>query len=150
MTATVFLAAGRIGGVADWDESYGPPAALLTAEEIRELRDEGVDFGAHGVSHRPMTGLSTEELVREALRSRAVLERHLRLDTRAPRTVTALAYPYGDQDGIVRLAMRDCGFNAGFATWPGMARIDGDPMNVPRIEIARDDDLAAFAAKLGL
>jgi hypothetical protein len=31
-----------------------------------------------------------------------------------------------------------------------MARIDGDPLNVPRIEIASDDDLSAFAAKVGL
>jgi len=149
MTATVFLAAGRIGGTADWDDARFPGQPLLRAEDIRELGEEGVDFGAHGVSHRPMTGLSTEELVAEGLHSRAVLERHLRAGTTGQRAI-ALAYPQGDHDEVVRMTMRECGFDSGFAASPGLARLDGDPMNVPRIEISGDDDLAAFATKARL
>ena len=150
MFATVFLVASRIGGAADWDARYGTPAPLLNDVEIRALRDAGIDFGAHGASHRPMTGMTTEELARDAFRSRAELERQLRFDCRVLRTITAVAYPYGDHDGFVRTTMRECGFDTGFSTSPGMASIHGDPMCVPRIEITPDDDLAAFAAKVGL
>jgi len=150
MTASVFLVAEKIGGVADWDVAYGAPAPLLDAAQICELRDDGIDFGAHGASHTPMTGLGTEALVREGFRSRAVLQRHLRLDSRVLRVVHAVAYPHGDHDETVRYAMRGCGFDTGFSTWPGMASIHGDPMSVPRIEVARDMDLSAFAAAVGL
>src|SRR4029077_9847090 len=40
-SATVFLVAERIGGVADWDSVYGEAAPLLSWHEGRALRARG-------------------------------------------------------------------------------------------------------------
>ncbi len=60
--ATVFLVAGRMGGMSDWDASYGDPAPLLSWEEVHALRDVGIGFGCHSLVHQLMTGMSLEEL----------------------------------------------------------------------------------------
>jgi peptidoglycan/xylan/chitin deacetylase (PgdA/CDA1 family) len=144
MTATVFVVADTVGTVAVWDAGHGDPASLLSRDEIRVLRDQGVSFGAHGASHRRLTGLLAEDLVNEGIRSRVMLESCLE------ERVATLAYPYGDQDGAVRSAMRDCGYDVGFSIVHGIADIWANPMRVPRIEVTGFDTLDAFAAKLGI
>jgi peptidoglycan/xylan/chitin deacetylase (PgdA/CDA1 family) len=63
-------------------------------EEIQELRGGGIEFGSHCLSHRPLTELPADEVVREATRSKAMLERGFGVRIRA------LAYPYGASDRL--------------------------------------------------
>ena len=65
-SATVFLVAGKVGRTNEWDHHYGQEIPLLGWEEIRGLQKEGIEFGSHSMSHRPLTKLSVEETVREA------------------------------------------------------------------------------------
>lgn len=144
MVATVFVVTDAVGTTAAWDRAFGEPAPLLSWPEIRRLCGEGFSFAAHGASHRALTGLPTAELVEEGRRAR----RTLAVALQTP--VTALAYPYGDEDGAVRVAMRECGFHCGFTVEHGVASVWGDPMRLPRIEVSGLEDLGAFAAKLGV
>ncbi|HEY0835570.1 MAG TPA: trifunctional glycosyltransferase/class I SAM-dependent methyltransferase/polysaccharide deacetylase [Azospirillum sp.] len=144
MVATVFVVTDAVGTTAAWDAPYGEPAPLLSWDDIRRLCGEGFAFAAHGASHRALTGLSARALLEDGARAR----RRLAAELQTP--VTALAYPYGDEDGAVRVAMRQCGFDCGFSVRHGTATIWSDPMRLPRIEVSGHDDLDAFAAKLGI
>jgi peptidoglycan/xylan/chitin deacetylase (PgdA/CDA1 family) len=143
-SATVFLVAGRVGGINEWDKDYGQELSLLGWEEIRALQQEGIEFGAHSMSHRPLTELSIEEVVREALRSRTTLERSLETHIRA------FAYPYGASDGAIHHLVGACGYTFGLTCRPGPSRFEDSHLGLPRIEIRGDYKLQEFAAKVGM
>ncbi|HSE65954.1 MAG TPA: polysaccharide deacetylase family protein, partial [Gemmatimonadales bacterium] len=141
--ALVFLVADLIGDAARWDADFGDPLPLMGWEEIRKLDSQGVEFGAHSASHRPMTGLTPTEIAKEAIRSRVVLERGL------GHGIDAFAYPYGDTDPVVEHLVGASGFQIGLTTRPGPAGPRDSALALPRIEISGEDDLASFIGKLG-
>jgi peptidoglycan/xylan/chitin deacetylase (PgdA/CDA1 family) len=141
-SATVFLAADAIGRTNDWDQMYGEEVPLLGWQAIRQLHEEGVEFGSHSASHAPLTGLSPAEVVREGARARAILERGLGVP------VTSFAYPYGDQDPVVQHLIGACGYVFGLTCVSGRSQLHDSLLALPRIEVAGTDDLEQFAAKL--
>ncbi len=140
--ALVFLVAEQVGKTSRWDESYGEPLPLLGWEEIRTLRDEGVELGSHSATHPALTGLSPAEVVREAARSRALLTRGL------GRAVEAFAYPHGDYNPTILHLVGACGYLYGFTARPEPAGVDDPLLALPRIEIAGGDGPAELASKL--
>jgi peptidoglycan/xylan/chitin deacetylase (PgdA/CDA1 family)/SAM-dependent methyltransferase len=141
-TATVFLVADAIGKSASWNRIYGEDVPLLGWPEIRRLQDEGVTFGSHTASHRPLTALSLEQIVREGARSRAILERGL------GEPVRAFAYPYGDVDPVVQHLVGACGYTFGLSCHPRLSRLYDDLLALPRIEVTGLDSLADLVTKL--
>ena len=141
--ALIFLVADLIGDSARWDADLGDPLPLMDWDEIRGLASQGVEFGAHSASHRPMTGLTPTEIAREAIRSRVVIERGL------SRGVDAFAYPHGDTDPVVEHLVGASGFQIGLTCRPGPAGPWDSALALPRIEVSGDDDLASFIGKLG-
>lgn len=142
-SATVFLVAERIGRSNSWDHMYREEVALLSWEEIRHLHDEGVEFGSHSASHRPLTALSPEEVVREGAGSRAILARGL------GSAINAFAYPYGDVDRVVQHLIGACGYIYGLSCRPGLWRFPDSLLALPRIEVSGSDGLREFVAKIG-
>ena len=86
--------------------------------------------------------MAPAEVVAEGRRSKEALEREL------GRPVNVMAYPYGDQDLLVRRAMAACGFAGAVTTAPGLSLGD-NPMAMPRQLVDGADDLDRFVAKLG-
>ena len=72
----------------------------------KRLRSEGVMFGSHSETHPALTGLTNTAVVREATRSRRILEVGLGL------RVDAFAYPYGAVDPAVD-PVGACGYTFG-------------------------------------
>ncbi len=98
LKSTVFLVAGRGGGVSDWP---GQPEQfrdreLLSWSRIAEIQKVGVQIGAHSMTHRTLTRLPFAEAREEVLASKKALEDR----TGAP--VTAFAYPYGAENQALR------------------------------------------------
>lgn len=58
-----FVTTGRIG-----------TAGFLTRDEVRTLHEAGHVVGSHACTHRPLTGLADDELLREWSESKAILE----------------------------------------------------------------------------
>jgi len=141
--ALVFLVTAQVGGVNAWDAVHGQPLRLMQWDQIRQLAAEGIEFGAHSASHRPLTGLGAEEVVLDALACRQAFSREL------GRPATSFAYPYGDSDPVIEHLVAGCGFQAGFTCRSAHARFADPLMALPRIEISGDDDLTAFITKLG-
>jgi peptidoglycan/xylan/chitin deacetylase (PgdA/CDA1 family)/GT2 family glycosyltransferase/SAM-dependent methyltransferase len=136
--ATLFVVADEVGGRNRWDRGLGETLELLDWDELRALRGEGLELGSHASTHPRLTRLSVDDVVREAIRSRRRLERSL------DGAVDALAYPYGDVDAAVRRLVGACGYDYGLTTAGGRARLAGDPLELPRIEISGEYTLADF------
>jgi peptidoglycan/xylan/chitin deacetylase (PgdA/CDA1 family)/2-polyprenyl-3-methyl-5-hydroxy-6-metoxy-1,4-benzoquinol methylase len=141
-SALVFLVADEIGRSNRRDRFYGEDTPLLGWEEIRQLRKEGVEFGSLSASHRPLTSLSVDEIVREGSRSRAMLEREL------GEPIQAFAYPYGDTDRVVQHLIGACGYIFGLSSRPGFGTFENSLLDIPRIEVTGSDRFQDFIAKL--
>ena len=140
--AEVFVVTDLVGRGAEWNRNLAEPAALMDAPTIARLASEGVSFGSHLASHRSADGLSTRELAEELTRSRAVLRRWV------GRPVNAFAAPFGLTDQRLRLLAAECGFQIGFNTQTGVARLTSDPLDLPRIEVRGDVALEAFIGQM--
>ena len=142
-TAEVFLPTDFVGGTADWDSAHGVPADLMNWDEIRRAHAEGARFGSHLASHTAATRMDSETLLREGVRSRAILERRLGCDVRS------VAPPYGACDERVVRVLQSCGFTQIFTTSPELVTTDRWTPTVPRIAISRQHTIEMFAARLG-
>jgi peptidoglycan/xylan/chitin deacetylase (PgdA/CDA1 family) len=142
-SATVFLVAKQVGLSNSWDQLYGEEVPLLGWEAIGRLREEGVHFGSHSASHRPLTALSLQEVAEEGIQARAILERGL------GEPVTTFAYPYGDADSSVQYLMGACGYNLAVTCESRLSLLSDSPLALPRIEVSGSDGLPEFIAKLG-
>lgn len=112
-TATVFVLAERLGGDNVWD-SEGPRKALMTADEVRQVADAGMEVGSHGMLHRPLGTAADATLLDEVGKSRTVLEQV------TGRNVGGFCYPYGDVSRRVIEAVRCAGYDYGCAIRPSV------------------------------
>jgi peptidoglycan/xylan/chitin deacetylase (PgdA/CDA1 family)/2-polyprenyl-3-methyl-5-hydroxy-6-metoxy-1,4-benzoquinol methylase len=142
--ATVFVVPAKVGGLADWDERYGPPARLMGWDKLAKLAEAGLYIESHGLTHRPLSRLPVREVYREVLASQAQIEA---ATGRAP---ICICYPYGAADRVVECIAEECGLKLGFGVMPEIADLSDDPFRLPRIEVSGFDDLASFGRKLGL
>jgi peptidoglycan/xylan/chitin deacetylase (PgdA/CDA1 family)/2-polyprenyl-3-methyl-5-hydroxy-6-metoxy-1,4-benzoquinol methylase len=137
----VFVVTSQIGGINEWDRT-DEELELLTAEEIQALDREGVVFGSHSHGHRPLLTLPPEEVAREHFLSRATLEGIL------GHAVDSMSYPFGATDRVVQHLAGACGFIYGMTTRFAACRPRDPLLELPRIEIAGQDSLEQFIAKL--
>jgi peptidoglycan/xylan/chitin deacetylase (PgdA/CDA1 family)/SAM-dependent methyltransferase len=141
-SAIVFLVADKIGQVNSWDHIYGEELPLLGWKNIHQLQDEGVEFGSHTATHPYLTVLSPADVVREAARSRSIIERGLK------KPVTAFAYPYGSENQAVQHLIGACGYTFGLSCRPGSCGFTDHLLALPRIEICGEDTFQDFVAKM--
>lgn len=140
--ATVFLVTDLVGKSAEWDAQFGPPAPLMTWEQIREANDKGVQFGSHTATHPLLTSLSPREVAEEARRSRAEIEHKL------GQRVSTVAYPYGNYNEIVGRIFEDQGYTLGLNSSGEPAEIHDRPMGVSRIELLPTDGPEQIGLKM--
>jgi peptidoglycan/xylan/chitin deacetylase (PgdA/CDA1 family) len=114
----------------------------MDEQTIAALAREGVRFGSHLASHRGATGLATETLAAELLRSRHAIESWT---GRAPHAVAA---PYGETDERFEHLAEECGYRMALSTHEGLAALSSPPMRIPRLEVRGDMDIDAFARLL--
>lgn len=94
MSATVFLTVG--GEPAEPRPGGRMPtlngSEMLSWAEVTEMRDAGIRFGAHTLTHPDLTRLGTESVEYEIVRSKEIIESVL------GEPVRSFAYPYGRYD----------------------------------------------------
>jgi len=142
LAATVAVVTDKMGGVADWDEKFGTPAPLMSWEELQRVSAQGAHVASHSASHRAFPSLSAEDILREAVRSSAAIERAIGI---APDT---LVYPYGSYDCLSGTACEMAGYRLGLGTGAGVATLLANPMSMPRVEVNGFDDLDAFIRRM--
>jgi peptidoglycan/xylan/chitin deacetylase (PgdA/CDA1 family) len=126
--ATTFLVTGQIGGTNAWDPDERQ-APLLSADDVLALRRDGMTFGSHTRTHRPLTRLSPEAVEEELRGSRRDLEELL------GEPVFVLAYPFNNQNRAVRQAARRAGYTSAVRGTGRMNRRMTDPLALRRIKV---------------
>ncbi|HEY7013086.1 MAG TPA: polysaccharide deacetylase family protein [Streptosporangiaceae bacterium] len=109
-TATVFVIAGRLGGDNAWD-AEGPRKPLMTARQVRQVADAGIEIGSHGLRHISLPGVPGPSLTAEVENSRVVLQGV------SGQPVIGFCYPYGHVDEQVVHGVRAAGYEYGCAIW---------------------------------
>lgn len=113
------LDAVRVAADVPWDRALERKFAdemVLTWDDVRALRDAGMEVHSHTHRHRVLTTLSDAEAKRELLESRQALERELGVQ------VWAVSYPCGrsiESDPELCTDVREAGYELGFSTERG-------------------------------
>ncbi len=101
----------------------------LSWDLIREMRDNGVDFGHHTVSHLHMP-VATEDAVQAE-----ILLANKRFKKELGATPELFAYPYGEASLTNQIAIKQAGFMAAFGQHSGAIDGKGDMHYLPRFSL---------------
>jgi peptidoglycan/xylan/chitin deacetylase (PgdA/CDA1 family) len=125
LPATLYVSPLRVGkeGFLDWDE-------------LKEVQQAGVAVESHGLDHRSLGGLGSEELWRQVDGSRKIIE------DRLSRAVTSIAYPYGtcrDFNAAVKESARRSGYRNACSSVNGLNLPGSDRFELRRTKIEHGD-----------
>ena len=128
--ATVFLVAGYIGKTSLWNKGrIGLPVLdLLAWEKVKELSENGIDFGAHTVSHHDLSILPLEQTVQEIYESKEIIQNKIEKE------VNFFCYPYGKVDDQIK-AIAQKEFYGACSTKMDFVTPKSDIYDLPRIDM---------------
>jgi peptidoglycan/xylan/chitin deacetylase (PgdA/CDA1 family) len=118
------------------DKSY------LSWDEVRQLANQGMEFGSHTCSHQALPELSPNEARDELGKSLKTLAAYLDRDS------FPLSYPHGRTSKELSRLSELLGYSCAVTTELGANDTDCDLFALRRTVIASDDDLPTFAARL--
>lgn len=130
MTATVYVVVDLLGGINEWDRRAGDQEEkMMSADQARELADNGFEIGSHTLTHPHLPRLDDEQLAQEIADSKHKLEDLI------GREVASFSYPYGDFDCRVLNAAIAAGYKNAVSTRLG-AVIGGTSLyELPRVNV---------------
>ncbi len=143
-SATMFLPTAHIGDTACPFKGVD----CMTWTQIRELREAGMRFGSHTITHPQLKGLTLHDVLEEVRGSKETME------DRMGYPVTSFSYPYAfpeaDREFTNKLRgmLSDCGYENGVSTIIGTADRTGDRFFLKRLPVNGCDDARLFQAKL--
>ena len=121
---------------------------MMSWSDARELSKNGVELGAHTVSHPILTRISLDEVSGELLQSK----QHVEAEIGKP--VLSFAYPNGqssDFNNEIIDRVHQAGFEIAFTLLPGPTRrvtVLKNPFAIRRVFLSHTDSFPKFAAKL--
>jgi peptidoglycan/xylan/chitin deacetylase (PgdA/CDA1 family) len=123
-----------------------PSSFMMTARDLRRLRDAGMSIGAHTATHRVLSGAPASEAVEEVIRSKRNLEDAL------GEPVEHFAYPNGYVDENVDEAavqiVAAAGFLSASTSRRGVVMRDSAMHMLPRQGVNASLGFSGFAYKL--
>jgi peptidoglycan/xylan/chitin deacetylase (PgdA/CDA1 family) len=137
------LRAHRFKAVAYVPAGFVNSPASITAEQVLEMDANGIQIGAHSVSHADLVRLSPADVAHEVRDSRSMLEALL------GHPVLDFCYPYGHVNEAVRAAVEAAGFQTATTTQPGVVHAAGDRFLWPRVRVSGGEPLEQLAADMG-
>jgi len=141
--ATFFLVAGKAGENNDWDKKYKEPLySLASFDEIKQIKEKTIQFGSHSLTHKKLYALSEEELLKEIVLSKQLIEISL------GKEVCFFSYPYGKYDEETKRIVKEAGYLAAFSVNQGMVKPRDDLFELNRVEIFRSDGFLEFLFKV--
>jgi len=137
--ATIFLATDLIR---ETSSASDVSHEFLSWVDIREMVQEGFYFESHGCSHRSLIELSIEEIEREALESKKIIENKLQVG------VQYFCYPFGKYNELVKRTIKMLGYKGAFGGIPFDNNGPLDCYEIGRVEIYGTDSLNEFRFKI--
>jgi peptidoglycan/xylan/chitin deacetylase (PgdA/CDA1 family) len=123
-------------------KNWTEPIEYLTPEQIREMGENGIDFGSHGKTHALFPSLSRREAGSEIQESRK------RLEDWTGKSVTLFAYPNGLYTEEHVDLLENLNFGGAFTTKAGTNTKETPRFELRRTEISGKDSLEDFSMKL--
>jgi len=132
MKATVFLTTGFIG-----TEGY------LNWQQVRRMKEGGIEFGAHTRTHPNVTILNSEkQRFEEITGSKQEIEKQIK------RPVLAFSYPYGFYDDRSKQVVKASGYQYAVSGESGWATPRTEPWSLKRIVVSGYTEIDSFMKKL--
>ncbi len=142
-TATLFLSTSFIGKPYEQkDFDFVSHDRQLTWEEIKVLVANGWSIQSHGYNHFRLNSLSHEDLVREVVLSKQIIEQNLGT------VVDEFAFPYGIYTNNVIQELKKAGYKMAYSVHSGLLQSGGRRYRLPRIEINNMDTMDTFITKV--
>jgi len=134
LPATFFVTTAFIGTeyAPPWDRQLVPRPAWMSWDQVRALRDQGFDIGAHTDSHLDLGQADVEAVRAELAACREKLYRELRLPPKL------FAYPFGGRENMSSRSLalvREAGFECCLSACGGVNPPVADPFQLNRINI---------------
>ncbi len=117
----------------------------LSQSQIDEMRSNNISFGSHTISHRILSGLRKEEIIREIRDSKDILESQSGL------RINSFAYPVGtraDFDDAIMEIVKEYKYTCACSNVYGMNDENSDTFALKRIGIETTDNFFIFRKKL--
>lgn len=134
--AILFVVAGSIGGINDWDAKHGHPVVpLMSDQQIRDWLAAGHEIGSHSLTHRNLAKLGEAEARQQICDSKKVLEDRFGVPIRH------FCYPHGKYTEVARRLVEEAGYETACTTRFGVNSAGQDPMTLHRITPLSTSDL---------
>ncbi|WP_425060043.1 hypothetical protein SCACP_06880 [Sporomusa carbonis] len=118
-TATFFLITDVIG--------HNP--WYMNWDQVREMQEQGFQFGSHTLSHVDLTSISSEEAALQLVKSREGIEWRLKTPAKY------LAYPGGFYNPQIEKSVAQAGYKAAFSVKFGRVQQGSNPLALERIPV---------------
>jgi peptidoglycan/xylan/chitin deacetylase (PgdA/CDA1 family) len=115
-SATIFMVSSYING-----------EGFMSWPQLKELTANGWEIEGHTVNHQYLTKLDATTVLNELKSSKELLEKGL------GNPVDFFAYPYGDLNADVALAVKNTGYIMAFTTERGWADLKADAWHLHRV-----------------
>ena len=127
-TATIFLTTGHCGKINNWPNQHSsiPELPMLSWEEVNEMVNYGIEFGAHTQKHANLTYVSRDLARKEIMNSKDEIEK------RIEKPVKLFSYPFGAYNKIVKDIVRK-NFIGAISNKPGKINANSDVYALERI-----------------
>lgn len=138
--ATFFLSTAFLGTNSHWLEPPLDRMSMLSWEQVKEMSQAGMDFGAHTVHHTDLTVVDRDHAEREINDSKDVIEDHLN------KGVYFFCYPFGHYSWELEFLVRRIGFLGACTTKYGIRNSRDDRYKLSRIGTAKFSNHFDFIA----
>lgn len=126
-TATLYMVSGLLNSTSRWlSKNDDENKTLLTASELLYLHENGIEIGAHSVSHAALDTISYDKARREIFQSKSEVEQII------GSKVLSFAYPFGFYSKSVRELVVEAGYQSACAVRYDMSSIEDDPFALAR------------------
>lgn len=144
LPTALFLTTSKISDNGSLDPVWKPEddRQYLSWQEVRALKEQGVEIGSHTCSHPRLTTVSPSEADAELRRSHEAISKHVHAQQ------VPFAYPYGDYSSGIADLVRSAGYTCGLTTDAGVNEPNADRFTLRRVLIGDDDDVPVFAARV--
>lgn len=133
LPATLYVTAGLVGGSSEWLEPMGAGGLpILGAVDIGALSDDGVEIGAHSMTHPQLDAVGRGRAWREILDSKNALEAIV------GRPVETFAYPHGYHDRATKKMVADAGYTSAAAVRNALSHAGDDRFALARYTVMAD------------
>ena len=116
-----------------WDKELGIESEWMNWDQVRALRTQGFEVGAHTMNHVDLGVTIGDDAVSEIAQSKQRLEREL------GESVNYFSYPYGRRHQIAeenRVAVERAGFSCCLSAFGGAVTAGDSPFHLNRIPVS--------------